>query len=66
MSCPNCGYCPHCGRGSSPNHYPGNTWGGLPQYQGGWMGNIPPSATMPQQDFSKQYEDFLNKQKPKQ
>ncbi len=27
MSCPNCGYCPHCGRGGTPVWPPPNQWG---------------------------------------
>jgi len=37
QGCPNCGYCPHCGRGGNYNHpippvYCGNTGGNYPDH----------------------------------
>jgi hypothetical protein len=42
-TCPNCGYCPHCGRGGHQFQPYQQPWQGYPQpYLGdlpGWMGN---------------------------
>jgi hypothetical protein len=41
QSCPNCGYCPHCGRSTSP-HYP---WWQRPWYSGPYW-QVTPTATI--------------------
>lgn len=40
MTCPNCGYCPHCGR---QNLMPYNPWPQPPYYpQPIWISTVPP------------------------
>lgn len=56
MSCPNCGYCPHCGRGAHTYPYtpfqPSITYGQTPS-----VVNTVTSA-----DFIQKFQDLQNKQ----
>lgn len=56
MSCPNCGYCPHCGRGSQAAPY--RSWEhGIPPH---WYGNgTAPAISSAPGTVSKTLADYL-------